>query len=65
MNEQTEALMLLYVNSIEKQTRMKYTGLKIPEKAQMYKSDHTIHTKSYYYRAKIIGESFSILSFKC
>ena len=35
-NKQTEALMLLYVNSIEKRTVMKDNGLKIPKKEQIY-----------------------------
>ena len=53
--------MLLYVNTIEKRTGMKNTGLKIPEKDQIY----VYVGFSYYLRAKIIGKSFSILYFKC
>ena len=53
--------MLLQVNSTEKQTEMKNTGLKIPEKDQIYVKVRF----SYYLRAKIIGKSFSILCFKC
>ena len=37
---------------------MKNTGLKIPEKDQLY----VLLGFSYYWRAKIIGKSFSILS---
>ena len=40
---------------------MKYTGLKMPEKDQIY----VYVGFSYYKRAKIIGKSFSILCFKC
>jgi len=36
MNEQTETFMFLYVNSTEKHTGMKNTGLKMPEKDQIY-----------------------------
>ena len=52
--------MLLYVNSIEKRTGMKNTGLKIPEKDQIHVSVGFADL-----RAKIIGKSFSILCFKC
>ena len=42
---------------------MKNTGLKIPEKDQIYVSvGFSYHLRS---RAKIIGKSFSILCFKC
>ena len=53
--------MFLYVNSIAKLTGMKNTGLKLPEKDQIYVSVRF----SNHYRAKIIGKSFSILRFKC
>ena len=48
---------LLYVNSNEKWTGMKNTGLKMPEKDQIYVRVGF----SYYKRAKIIGKSFSVL----
>ena len=58
MNEQTVRAFVLYVqNSIEKRTGMKNTGLKIPEKDQTYVKV----VFSDYYRAKILGKSFSIL----
>ena len=50
---------LLYVNSNEKWTRMKNTGLKMPEKDQIY----FWVGFSYYQGAKIIGKSFSIWLF--
>ena len=40
---------------------MKNTGLKIPEKDQIYVSVGF----SYYLRAEIIGKSFSILCYEC
>ena len=49
------------VNSTEKWTGMKNTGLKMPEEDQIYVSVGF----SYYLKAKIIGKSFSILCFKC
>ena len=58
MNERNETFMLLYVNSIEKQTGMKNTGLKIPEKDRIHVSVGFSDL-----RAKIIGKSFSILCF--
>ena len=36
INELTEAFLLLYVNSIEKWTGIKNTGLKMPEADQIY-----------------------------
>ena len=53
----TETFMLLYVNSVEKRTGMKNTGLKIPEKDQIYVEVGF----SYYLRAKIIGEFYCSL----
>ena len=59
MNEQNETFMLLYVNSIEKQTGMKNTVLTIPEKDQIH-----VSVRFSGLRAKIIGKSFSIICFK-
>ena len=53
----TETFMLLYVNSVEKRTGMKNTGLKIPEKDQIYVEVGF----SYYLRPKIIGEFYCSL----
>ena len=53
--------MFLRVNSNEKCTGMKNTGLKMPEKDQI----EVVVGFSYYWRVKIIGKSFSILCFKC
>ena len=51
----------LHVNSNEKGTGMRNTGLKMPEKDKIY----VLVGFSYYYRVKIIGKRFSILCFKC
>ena len=48
---------LLYVNSTEKWTGMKNTGLKMREEDKV--------GFSYYWKAKIVGKSFSILCLKC
>jgi len=52
---------LLHVNSNEKWTAMKNTGLKMPEKDKF----HVLVGFPYDKKVKIIGKSFSILCFKC
>lgn len=59
MNKRTEAFMLFYVNSIERWTGMKNTGLQIPQKDQV-----CVRFSYYFILLTCIGKSFSILCFK-